>query len=168
MRTWPERLWSAWFAAVVFLYAVPHTVALRNLLLLLGFLGIVVLRGRGAPRFPPRLTAAALAMSALTAWLLLQAFFVPAAPAVILGNVWSDWLVPLLTAMLAAWCAVRLPHRRSLQAVLAGLGLTVALAVLYQGGVWLSGGVWPLGQVPYGQRDFQSAVSAYHCRIFPG
>jgi hypothetical protein len=158
---WPERLWPAWFAAVVFLYSVPHTVALRNLLLLLGFLGIVVLRGDGVPRFPPRLAAAALAMTVLTAWLLLQAFFVPAAPAVTLGNVWSDWLVPLLTAMLAAWCAVRLPRGRSLQAVLAGLGLTVALAVLYQGGLWLFGGMWPLGQVPYGQRDFQSAVSVF-------
>lgn len=163
MRAWPERLWAAWCVAVVFLYSVPHTVALRNLLLLAGCLAAVAatLRGRGRPRFPPRLAAAALSMGALTLWLLGQGLFVSSAPGVVLGNVWSDWMVPLLTAVLAAWCAVRLPHLRSLRAVLAGLGLTVALVVLHQGWLWLSGGTWPLGMVPYAQRDFQSAVSGF-------
>lgn len=152
-------LWPAWFATVVFLYSVPHSVALRNLLLLLGLLGIIVSRGEGVPRFPRQFAAAAWTMAILTIWLLLQTFFVATNPAVILGNVWSDWLVPLLTAMLAAWCAVNLPRRQLLRAVFVGLGLTVALIVLYQGWVWLASGTWPLGQVAYGQRDFQSSVS---------
>ena len=163
MGVWSERFWAAWCAVVVFLYSVPHTVALRNLLLLAGCIAAVTaaFRERGGPRLPPPLAAAALVTGALTLWLPGQGLFVSSTSRVVFGNVWSDWLVPLLTGLLAAWCAVRLPRRRSLQAALAGLGLTVALVVLYQGWLWLSGGTWPLGQVPYGQRDFQSVVSGF-------
>lgn len=163
VRPWLKRLWLIWFVAIVFLYSVPHTIALRNLILLAGLVGIVTsLRtNTGRPRVLPSLFPAVFAFVTLTVWLLLQSVFVAADGRAALDNLRGDGLVPLITASLAAWCAVRLTRRQALQAVLAGLGLTVVLVVFYQGGLWLSSGTWPLGQVPYAQRDFQSAVSGF-------
>lgn len=51
--TW---FWQAWLAAVVFIFPIPHTIALRNLLLLCGILPVLATWRGAAMKTPPRQT----------------------------------------------------------------------------------------------------------------
>ena len=161
--TW---FWQAWLAAIVFVFPIPHTIALRNLLLLVG---VVVLLAtlRRAPRapqppLPPALKPAAWALLATTAWLVLQSITVAPAPTVALDNLRGDWIVPLLTAVLAAYAATRLEPRLAIRAVISALLAHMLWMFGWQ--LWLlatTGAVadGSKGIVPFGERDYHSSLS---------
>ena len=79
--------WQTWLVAVVFIFPIPHTIALRNLLLLIGLLALLppLTRATRLP-LPPALKPAAWGLAAATAWLLLHSLAVAPAPTFVSGH----------------------------------------------------------------------------------
>lgn len=162
--TW---FWQAWLAAVVFVFPIPHTIALRNLLLLVGLLALLAtLRGAARPRLPSTLKPAAWALVATTAWLALHSIAVAPAPTLALDNLRGDWILPLLTAALAAYAAARVEPRLAIRAVVAALLAHLLWTFGWQLWLWVGAGMagsWPSrrGSVPFGESDFQSSLNGF-------
>lgn len=159
--TW---FWQAWLIAVVFVFPIPHTVALRNLLLLVGLIALLATR-RGAPRpRPPQsLRPAAWGLVTITAWLALHSAAIAPAPTLALDNLRGDWIVPLLTAALAAYASARLDARHALRAMFLPLVALMGWMMIWQFRAWIgTGGTtgWPGGIVPIGERDLFSSIAA--------
>ncbi len=160
--TW---FWRAWLTAVVFVFPIQHTIALRNLLLLAGLLAVLA-TWRAAPRpgLPQELKPAAWALAAATVWLLLHSLAVAPAPTLALANLRGDWLLPLFTAALAAFVAARAGLRDALAAIVAALLAHMLWMFGWQFWLWLSAGMaggWPAGLVPIGERDHHSNLSGF-------
>ncbi len=157
--TW---FWQAWLAAVVFIFPIPHTIALRNLVLLSGLLALLATwRGAARPLLPVALKPAAWALGATTLWLLLHSLAVAPAPTVALDNLRGDWIVPLLTAVLAAFAAARTGPRQAIGIAVVAL---VAHMIWALGWMWTTtdwSGSWPAVRVPFGDRDFQSSLNGF-------
>ena len=162
--TW---FWQAWLAAIVFVFPIPHTIALRNLLLLIGVLALLA-SWRRAPR-PQLLSAlkpAAWGLVATTAWLALHSITVAPAPTFALDNLRGDWIVPLLTAALAAYAAARIEARLAIRAIVAALLAHMLWVLGWQLWLWVGAGMsgpWPsrLGSVPFGESDYQSSLNGF-------
>jgi hypothetical protein len=167
--TW---FWQAWLAAVAFVFPIPHTIALRNLLLLAGVLALLA-SWRRAPRpvLLPALRPAAWGLVATTAWLVLQSITVAPAPTLALDNLRGDWIVPLLTAALAAYAAARIEARLAIRAVVAALLAQMLWMFGWQ--LWLlatTGAVadGSKGIVPFGERDYHSSLSGFLIALLLG
>lgn len=157
--------WQGWLAAIVFVFPMPHTVALRNLLLLAGLLALLA-TWRAAPRptLLPALKSAAWGLLATTAWLVLHSLAIAPAPPVALENLRGDWLLPVLTAVLAAFAAARTGARPALRATVAALLAHMVWMLGWQVWQWFAMGAsatWPAGSVPFGGRDFQSSLNVF-------
>jgi hypothetical protein len=154
--------WQAWLAAIVFVFPIPHTIALRNLLLLAGLAALLATwRGAARPRLPPLLKPAAWALAATTAWLVLHSLAVAPAPTLALDNLRGDWIVPLLTAALAAWAATQLPRERAAQAVTLALAAHMAWLLGWQLHLWLVSGAWPFKATPFAAYDYQGTLNSF-------
>lgn len=149
----------AWLAAITFLYHVPHTIALRNILLVTGII-LVIAGWRRWPRpsLPQALRASAWALLVLTVWMALQAVLFSPTTWHALGRLRGDWLMHFVAGITAAFIAFRVRPPNALRSVVLALGLAVALVLLHQARLWLASGTWPLGFMPYAERDFQSTV----------
>ena len=154
--------WQAWLAAVVFVFPIPHTIALRNLLLLIGLLALLaMLRRTVRPLSPPSLKPAAWGLVATTTWLALHSITVAPAPTLALDNLRGDWIVPLLTAALAVWAAARLPQRRAAQAVTLALAAHMVWLLGWQLHLWLIAGVWPFKATPFANYDYHGTLNSF-------
>lgn len=167
-----DWFWQLWLVAVVFIFPLPGTIALRNLLLLIGLVALLVTQ-RGAPRLrPPRtLRPAAWGLVAITAWLVLHSAAVAPAPTLALGNLRGDWIVPLLCAALASYAAARLDPRLAVRAMVVALLAHVLSLMGWQLWLWITSGAtggWPGGVVPFGERDQYSTVGGMLLAIVLG
>ena len=157
--------WQVWLAVVVFVFPIPHTIALRNLLFLVGLMALLTtLRGARRPGLRPMLKAAAWGLVATTGWLALQSITVAPAPTLALDNLRGDWVLPLLTAALAAYAAARSEPRLAIRAVVAALLVHMLWILGWQLWLWLAAGMsgeWPGGRVPFGGRDYQSSLNRF-------
>jgi hypothetical protein len=158
------RFWQVWIAAIVFIFPIPHTIALRNLVLLVGLVALLATLRRGArPLLLPTMRLAAWGLAATTAWLLLHSVVVAPAPTLALDNLRGDWVLPLLTAALAAFTAVRAGIRQALRAVVCALLAHMLWVFGWQFwqsvGAGMSGG-WHAG-VPFAERDYQSSLNGF-------
>lgn len=157
--------WQAWLAMLVFVFPIPHTIALRNLLLLVGLAALLATwRGAARPRLPPLLRPAAWGLAATTAWLVLHSLAVAPAPTLALDNLRGDWIVPLLVAALAAGAAARMEARLALRAVVAALLAHMLWMFAWQ--LWLLATTGAVGDgskgiVPFGERDYHSSLNGF-------
>ena len=157
-----DWFWQVWLAAVIFVFPLPGTIALRNLLLLIGVLALLAtLRGTARPHPARILRPAAWGLVATTAWLVLHSAAVAPTPTLALGNLRGDWLVPLLSGALGCHVAARLDPRHSVGAVLLALLANALIMMAWQLWLWITSGAaggWPGGVVPFGERDQFSSV----------
>lgn len=155
-----------WMAVLTFIYPIPHTIALRNLLLTAGLLASLWLIGRqgvaadgwrGLRRF--RITAWILAI--LTLWLCVQSAYLSPYPEAALRMLRGDWLVALAVAGVGV-CAVRATAQdcghRLLTAVVLALCAHILWLLAWQLFVWLTTGEFPLGFTPFAHKDYQSML----------
>ena len=160
-----EAFWQAWLVAVVFVYPIPHTIALRNLLLLAGLVALLATwRGAARPRLAAAMLPAAWALAATTAWLVLHSLAVAPAPTLALDNLRGDWIVPLLVAALAAAAGARIEPRRALRAVIAALLAHMLWMFAWQAWQLATTGAvgdGSKGLVPFGERDFHSTLNGF-------
>ena len=160
--TW---FWQAWLAAIVFVFPIPHTIALRNLLLLTGLLALLAtLRRTARPQPPPVLKPAAWGLVATTAWLVLHSITVAPTPTLALDNLRGDWILPLLTAAPAAFAAARTGSRQAIRATVAALLAHMLWVLGWQFWLWIAAGAsgaWPAGGVPFAERDYHSNLNGF-------
>jgi hypothetical protein len=154
--------WQAWLATIVFIFPIPHTIALRNLLLLIGLLTLLaILRRTVRPLPPPSLKLAAWGLVATTTWLVLHSITVAPAPTLALDNLRGDWIAPLLTAALAIWAATQLPRARAAQAVTLALAAHMMWLLGWQFHLWLVAGAWPFKATPFAAYDYQGTLNSF-------
>jgi len=157
--------WQAWLAAIVFLFPIPHTIALRNLLLLIGVLALLAtLRRTARPLLPPALKPAAWSVVVATVWLVFHSIAVSPTPTIALDNVRGDWLQPLLTGFLAAFAAARAGPRLAIRAIVVALLAHMLWVLGWQFWQWTTTNAswaWIYGRVPFGERDYQSSLSDF-------
>ena len=177
-RLGPAPLLAAMLFVLMLVYPVPHTIALRNILLVAFLAGCAVpLRRAGraavvaawAAQAPLR--TAAWLMAALTTWLLLQSTLVSARPAEALNMLRGDWLIAIIAfsagaaAVLTVRTRVRTRVREGgrdarplLRALVLALFAHVAVLLAYQGWRWLGEGVFPFARTPFAEKDYHSVV----------
>lgn len=166
-----SSLWlPAWLFALYFVYPIPHTIALRNLLILSGLVACAVVLWRAGPASVRRLVeplrglrAAGGLLALLTLWLAFQSAMLSPFPRVALGHLRGDWLVELIvvSAGIAAVLAARAGGSsalRPLRALAWALFAHVVLLLAYQGWHWLKGGLFPFGLTPFAQKDYHSMI----------
>lgn len=153
--------WQVWLATVVFVFPIPHTIALRNLLLVLG--GIVLLSTcrKSLPKPAPWLKPAAWSLSALTAWIVFHSVALAPAPTLALDQLRANWVVPLLLGAVAAWAAVQLPRERAAQAMTVALAAHMVWLLAWQFNSWLLSDAWPFKLTPFGSYDFQGTLNSF-------
>ena len=160
-----NRLWQAWMAAVVFVFPIPGTIALRNLLLLVGLVILLATaRMAGRPRLSPTLRPIAFGLAAITGWLAFHSLALAPAPMLALDNLRGDWLLPLLTGALAAFAAARTGARNAVLAAVSALLAHMLWVLVWQYRLWLdldTWAAWPTGFVPFAERDFQSSLAGF-------
>lgn len=162
-----SKIWPVWLFLLVAIYPVPHTIALRNLLLLAGLLGLVwhwrttlhalsILKWRLA-----WLTISAWLLAALSAWIVIHALFIAPLPAMALDRARADWLMPLLLLAIGATVAIRSRNGDALRGLLIALALHIVLVAIFQCGQWLMLGHWPFGVMPFAERDYHSTLNGF-------
>jgi len=154
------------FFLVCFVYPIPHTIALRNLLLVT-LLGIGLFHLAKRPRRLDAIdwrmfrTPAGL-LTALTLWLLLQSTLISPRSAEALEMFRGDWLVALtvsLAAMLATLAARQPRPDRTLLALALALLAHLALLLVYQIAGWLNSGHFPWQSTPFAEKDYHSMLA---------
>ncbi|MCK9380433.1 MAG: O-antigen ligase family protein [Sulfuritalea sp.] len=153
--------WQAWLAAIVFVFPVPHTVALRNVLLLIGVVVLLLGFRRTLPRLAPWLKPAAWCLAALTAWIVFHSAAVAPVPTLAFDQVRADWLMPFVIGAVAAWAAAQLPRGLAAQAVLAALAAHMLWLLEWQFRLWLTIGHWPFKATPFGGYDYQGTLNSF-------
>lgn len=153
--------WQAWLAAVVFVFPIPDTIALRNLILAAGLVALAVGHRKSLPILAPWLKPAAWWWLTLTAWIIFHSVAVAPAPTLALDQFRANWLLPLLLGALAAWAATQASREHIGQAATFALAAHMVWLLGWQFTLWLSGGGWPFKSTPFGAYDFQGTLNSY-------
>jgi hypothetical protein len=155
-----------WLFALYFIYPIPHTIALRNLLLMIGLISCLwtIRRDKTLIIDWQRLKTFRLCgwlLTILTGWLLFQSALISPYPHLALDHMRGDWLNELLVAMTGG-CAILISHHRGIKRPLAAIVLAlfshIVLLLGYQAWQWIQTGVYPFGQTPFAQKDYHSMI----------
>ncbi len=162
------RKWwlPGWVFALYFIYPIPNTIALRNLLLVICLLGCLWMIKRdgtgktGWQALKPFRTSGWI-LAALSCWLLVQSSLISPYPREALNHLRGDWFNELLIAATGG-CAVLAARREHMQRILIALALAlfahIALLLGYQTWLWLFTDKRVLSETPFAQKDYHSAL----------
>jgi hypothetical protein len=156
-----QWLFAVWLAAVVFVFPIPHTIALRNLLLLIGVVMLLWTGRKSMPKLEPWLKFAAWWLVALTAWIVIHSVAVAPVPTLALDQFRANWLIPLLLGGIGAWAATQLPREQAPRAVVLALAAHMIWLLGWQFEIWLVSGTWPFKGTPFGSYDFQGTLNSF-------
>jgi hypothetical protein len=156
-----EWLAAAWLAAMVFVFPIPHTIALRNLLLAVGLIALLWTCRHSLPRPAAWLKPAAWWLAALTGWIVLHSVAVAPASTLALDQFRANWVMPLLIGGIGAWAAVQLPRGRAAQAVVVALAAHMLWLLGWQFHLWLGASAWPFKATPFGAYDYQGTLNCF-------
>jgi hypothetical protein len=149
-----------------FVYPIPHTIALRNLLLGIGLVASLWLLKSNRPTGEwwislRRFRAAGGVLAVLTLWLFLQSTFISPYPEAALRMLRGDWLVVLAVGFVAVCAAFAIRqdcgHRLLTAFVLAHCAHIVWL-LGWQLTAWAQTGTYPMGLTPFAHKDYQSML----------
>lgn len=156
--TW---FWKVWLAAVVFVFPIPHTIALRNLLLAIGIGALLWTSRTSLPRPAPWLKPAAWWLLALTAWIVFHSAAVAPEPTLALDQFRANWLMPLLLGALAAWAATQLPREETARAAAIALAAHMIWLLGWQSAIGFDTGSWPFKKTPFGAYDYHGTLNSF-------
>ncbi|MEI7428840.1 MAG: O-antigen ligase family protein [Betaproteobacteria bacterium] len=162
------RKWwlTVWLFTLVFIYPIPHTIALRNLFLITGLASCLwigyrdkALLGTWLKLRQFRVCGWLLAL--LTSWLLFQSALISPYPGIALDHLRGDWLNELLVSMTGG-CAILLSRHKGIKhpltAIVLALFAHIVLLLGYQVWQWMQTEIYPLGQTPFAQKDYHSMI----------
>lgn len=162
------RKWClpVWLFALYFIYPIPHTIALRNTLLVAGLAGClwVVHRDRSSTdawRTLGSYRASGWILVVLTVWLFLQSALISPYPDLALDMLRGDWLNELLVALTGGYAVLACRQKginRPLAAIILALFAHIVLLLGYQAWQWMQSGTYPFGRTPFAQKDYHSML----------
>ena len=156
----------AWMFVLSFIYPIPHTIALRNLLLALGLVVSLWLIAKNRPPLDTwlalrRFRAVGWILALLTLWLIVQSALISPYPEA-LDLLRGDWLVVLSVAGVGLCAVLAMRHdcgHRLLSAMTLALCAHILWLLAFQIDVWLETGNYPLGFTPFAHKDYQSMLA---------
>lgn len=149
------------------IYPVPHTIALRNLVLLVGLVGLAwhwraTLHALSTlQRRLTWLTASVWVLVALSAWIVIHSLLIASLPTMALDRARADWLVPLLLLAIGAIVAIWSQNGDAVRGLVIALVFHILLVAVFQFWQWLTLGFWPFGFMPFAERDYQSTLNGF-------
>ena len=151
-----------WVAAITFVFPIPHTIALRNVLLA-GIALFVMAAFPPAPTSGPlgKLRQAGIVLLTLSGWLVVQGLVLSQTPLIVLERIRSDLAAPMLAAACGWWLTTRSRIPNVHRAVLVALAAHMIWVIGFQALVRTHGGSWPGGRVPFADRDYQSSLNGF-------
>jgi hypothetical protein len=153
--------WQAWLATVIFVYSVPHTIALRNVLLVLGVVVLVLKCRKSLPQPPSWLSTSGWAFAGLTAWILFHSVAIAPSPSSSLDQFRANWLTPLLVGFIGSWAAFQISGPRALRSVAMALAAHLIWLLLWQANQFWSMGGWPFKVTPFGAYDTHGTLISF-------
>jgi hypothetical protein len=154
-------LWMVWLASIVFVIPIPHTIALRNLLILVGFIALVLTGRKASLPVSPWLKPALWWLIALTTWIVVHTVAIAPESMQALDQVRANWLVPFLLAAHAAWATTRIHPKYATRAIVAALAGHMLFLLGWQFNLWLASGYWPIRQTPFGAYDYHGTINSF-------
>ncbi|MDP1526757.1 MAG: O-antigen ligase family protein [Rhodocyclaceae bacterium] len=159
--SYKEMLWAFWLAVLVFVFPIPGTIALRNLLLLVG---VIALLWTGRDNLPARiaeLRPAAWVLVALTAWITLHSVLFATDTSGAMDQSRSNWLNQILIAAIGAWAASQIRPATAGRAVVIALAAHMLWLLGHQAMLALDGGAWPFKATPFAGYDYHGMLISF-------
>jgi O-antigen ligase len=125
---WQYRAGLIFFALLLFVYSIPHTISLRYLFLLgaIGVFGYLAVK-HGNRTLLSRLTLPAVLIAALSLWIVVGALFISGDPARSLSEVKGQWLMALLALITGVSAGMTVEADRSARQQLLAIVIFVLL-----------------------------------------
>ncbi len=153
--------WQTWLVAVVFIFPIPHTIALRNLLILVGLTALLWTGRKVLPRPVALLTPSAAWVLVLSLWIIFHSIAVSPTPYLSLDQFRANWIGPLLLGALAAWGATQIPPERAMRTVVIALAAHLIWLLGWQMNSLLTVGARPFEVTPFGSYDFHGTLNSF-------
>jgi len=156
-----------WIPGLVFMlyfvYPIPHTIALRNLLLAILLTGCLwqMYKHKSELQQPDwsLFRSSGCLLLALTLWLIFQSAVISPTPGEALGMLRGDWLIALIVNAVAGLTVLVITRQPVVILAVTGTLLLHVIALLtYQLWFWLSSGHSALGMTPFAQKDYHSML----------
>jgi hypothetical protein len=156
-----ETLWAAWLAVLVFVFPIPGTIALRNLVLLIGVIALIWTGRDSLPARVSILKPAAWSLVALTVWIVLHSVLIATDTGGALGQLRANWLNQILIAGIGAWAASQVLPATAARAIVVALAAHMLWLLGYQTMLALSGGAWPFKATPFAAYDYHGTLNSF-------
>ncbi|MBI5109190.1 MAG: O-antigen ligase family protein [Rhodocyclales bacterium] len=154
-------LWQTWLVAVVFIFPIPHTIALRNLLILVGLIALLWTGRKLLPKPVALLAPGAAWLLVLSLWIVFHSVAVSPTPYPSLDQFRANWMGPLLLSALAAWAAAQIAPERAMRTVVIALAAHLIWLLGWQLNSVLTIGARPFEVTPFGSYDFHGTLNSF-------
>jgi hypothetical protein len=153
--------WQTWLVAVVFIFPIPHTIALRNLLILVGLIALLWTGRKVLPKPVALLTPGAAWVLVLSIWIAFHSIAISLTPYQSLDQFRANWIGPLLIGILAAWGAAQISPERATRTVVIALAAHLVWLLGWQLNSVLTIGARPFEVTPFGSYDFHGTLNSF-------
>lgn len=157
-RSW---FWLTWLATLVFVFPIPGTIALRNLILFTGVFALFWTGRHNRPTGVPDLILAAWSLLALTAWIALHSVLIAADISDALNQLRANWLNQILIAAIGAWVASQVRPATVARAIVAPLTAHMLWLLAHQAVLAWSAGAWPFKATPFASYDYHGMLNSF-------
>lgn len=154
-------LWFGWIACLVFVFPIPGTIALRNLVLLIGVIALFWTGRHKLPTRVPELTPATWGLLALTVWIALHSVLIARDIAGALDQLRANWINQILIAGISAWAASQTRPETAARAIVFSLAAHMLWLLGNQASLALSTGTWPFKVTPFAQYDYHGTLNGF-------
>lgn len=156
-----KALWAYWLAVLVFVFPIPGTIALRNVILLVGATVLLWTGWRGLPARIPAMMPAAWGLVGLTAWIVLHSLLIAGDTGNALDQLRANWLNQILIGGIGAWAASRIAPACAGRAIVIALVAHMAWLLGHQLAIALITGAWPFKATPFAAYDYQGTLNSF-------
>lgn len=156
-----EVLWASWLAVLVFVFPIPGTIALRNLVLLVGVIALIWTGRQNLPKAIPELKSAGWALVALTAWIAFHGILIASDNGGALDQLRANWLNQFLIGGIGAWAACQIRPATAARAIVIALAAHMLWLLGHQSVLAFSAGAWPFKATPFAAYDFHGTLNSF-------
>ena len=156
---------AIWLLVTLIIYPIPHTIALRNILLGVGLI-VCAAQFKHLSRLRPLLPEGGVLL-VLSVWLILQAIFISHTPGETLDLIRGDWIVALAVMTLGLLFVLRMATLLNITVsgeticttIVAALYAMILFCLADQVWLWLQDGSFVFGYARFGNRDNLSVLT---------
>lgn len=156
-----KAFWAFWLGALAFVFPIPGTIALRNVILLAGAMALLWTGWRNLPARIPAIKPGAWGLVGLTAWIVLHCLLIAIDTGNALDQLRANWLNQILIGGIGAWAASRIAPASAGRSIVMALVAHMAWLLGHQLTIALSTGAWPFKATPFAAYDYQGTLNSF-------